>query len=315
MPVAGIPLVHRIIRWLVPFGVTDIVLNLHHRPETIARVVGDGRDLGVRVRYSWEPRLLGSGGGPRRALPLFETDRCLVINGDTLADVDLHAMAAAHARAGAAVTMALVPNPDPWWYGGVVLDEASRITRFTTSLRRQHASSSSRAESRDQPPAASSKLFHFVGVQLVERDVFGALPEGEPAESVSGLYRALIAEGTRIVQGFPSEATFYDIGTPSDYLQTSLTFARAEGHGDRIPAGLRTTVSPEASLTRSAVWDDVTVRPGAELTDCIVTDRVEVPADVRLARAILIAQDDCAAVEAGRIIGNARMFPLEEGTR
>ena len=53
-------------------GVRDLVLNLHHRPASIDARVGDGSDLGVRVRYSWEQPVLGSAGGPRRALPLLD---------------------------------------------------------------------------------------------------------------------------------------------------------------------------------------------------------------------------------------------------
>src|ERR1700731_1987366 len=66
MPVAGEPLVRRIMQWLASHGVAHPVLNLPHRPETLTSIVGDGRDLGVRVRYSWEqPSILGSAGGPR----------------------------------------------------------------------------------------------------------------------------------------------------------------------------------------------------------------------------------------------------------
>ncbi len=50
VPVAGEPMARRIVRWLAARHVHDIVLNLHHRPETIAAVVGDGSDLAARVR-------------------------------------------------------------------------------------------------------------------------------------------------------------------------------------------------------------------------------------------------------------------------
>ncbi len=60
----------RVIRILATAGIRDLVLNLHHRPASIAAFVGDGSDLDVRVRYSWEQPVLGSAGGPRRALPL-----------------------------------------------------------------------------------------------------------------------------------------------------------------------------------------------------------------------------------------------------
>src|SRR5436190_13329953 len=69
-PVDGEPLARRAIRWLVGHGVRDLVVNLHHKPESIAAAVGDGSDLGALVRYSWESPILGSAGGPRHALPL-----------------------------------------------------------------------------------------------------------------------------------------------------------------------------------------------------------------------------------------------------
>src|SRR3954463_1899364 len=110
-PVDGDPLARRTIRWLVAQGIDDLVLNLHHKPETITAAVGDGSDLGVRVRYSWESPVLGSAGGPRHALPLLldgidaAAPRTFVlVNGDTLTDVDLPAMIAAHRRTGALVT-------------------------------------------------------------------------------------------------------------------------------------------------------------------------------------------------------------------
>src|SRR5688572_5076442 len=113
LPVAGHPLVHRIIRWLSATGVRDLVLNLHHLPHTITASVGDGAGLGVRVRYSWEMPVLGSAGGPRRALPLLDTSPFLIVNGDTITDVDLVDVVETHRRSGALVTMALVPNAEP----------------------------------------------------------------------------------------------------------------------------------------------------------------------------------------------------------
>src|SRR5687767_8573965 len=75
LPVAGVPLVHRILRSLAASGVTDAVLNLHHLPHTLTRLVGDGSALGMRVRYSWEVPVLGPAGGPRRAVPLLGSTR------------------------------------------------------------------------------------------------------------------------------------------------------------------------------------------------------------------------------------------------
>ena len=124
VPVNGISLARRVSRWLAAQGVRDQVFNLHHLPASVAASIGDGAADGVRVRYSWEQPVLGSAGGPRHALPLL-TDgghqRFLLVNGDTLTDVDLDGLIAAHQRTGALVTMALIANPAPDKYGGVIV--------------------------------------------------------------------------------------------------------------------------------------------------------------------------------------------------
>ena len=159
VPINGEALVRRVIRGLAATGVRDIVLNLHYRPASIAALVGDGSDVGVRVRYSWEQPLLGSAGGPRHALALLadaDDDDFLIVNGDTLTDVDIWSLVARHRESGALVTMALIPNPRPDHYGGVLLADDGTITGFTRA--RQPATAGG------GPPT-----FHFIGVQVAKR--------------------------------------------------------------------------------------------------------------------------------------------------
>jgi NDP-sugar pyrophosphorylase family protein len=258
LPVAGEPLVRRILGQLHRSGVTRAVLNLHHKPESVARAVGDGTDVGVRVRYSWEsPAVLGSAGGPRHALSLIDSGTFLIVNGDTLTDVDLGAMLEQHRRQQALVTMALVRNTEPHKYGGARLDAHGSVTGFVAR-------------------GSTDPSYHFVGVQIAEASAFAPLADNEPYESVAALYPALITSSPHSVRGFVSEAAFMDIGTPADYLDTSLSIAAREG---RTTVGARTSIAPGARLERSILWDDVNVGEGAYLHECIVTDGVQVPAD------------------------------------
>ena len=170
LPVAGTPLVTRILRKLRHAGVERAVLNLHHHADSITRIVGDGSADGVAVRYSWEREILGSAGGPARAVPLLAADRFLIVNGDTLADVDLSAMARQHLDTNAVVTMAVVDGRAG--YNGVVADASGIVRGF----------------SRD--PGA----FHFIGVQIVNTSVFAGVDPEAQSETVHGLYPNLIAE-------------------------------------------------------------------------------------------------------------------------
>ena len=52
LPVAGCPMIRRVLKWLADQGVSKAVINLHHQPETITQVVGHGNSLGLQVRYS-----------------------------------------------------------------------------------------------------------------------------------------------------------------------------------------------------------------------------------------------------------------------
>ncbi len=259
VPVAGTPLICRQLRTLAGAGIRDVVVNLHHRPETIAAVVGDGAALGCRVRYSWERMVLGSAGGPRHALPLLD-DRFFIVNADTLCPVDFAALLDRHRASGAVATLAVTVHPAPRRYGAVLAGRGGRVAGFARA---------GAARSADAP-------WLFVGVQIVEAAVFRDLPDGAPAATVGGLYDTLLASG-RPMAVHEVPGPFHDIGTPADYAATVQAVAAAEGRSP-FSAGDRSEVHPTARVERSILWDDVTVGADCVVTGCVLADGVRVPA-------------------------------------
>src|SRR5690606_19127733 len=146
-------------------------------------------------------------------------------------------LGAAHRESGALATLAVVPNPDPARYGGVLVDTGGVVTGFT---RRGSAAPS----------------WHFVGMQVAEREAFAGLTDGEKAESVAGIYPLLMASRPGAVRAFRTRAAFHDIGTPRDYLDTCLTL----GGGNVV--GASSGVDPAAHVAASVLWDDVVVAAG-----------------------------------------------------
>src|SRR5262245_15459121 len=266
-------MIRRIIRWLVSRRVSDLVLNLHHPPATLTAVVGDGSDLGARVRYSWEqPAILGSAGGPRLALPLIGADLFFIINGDTLTDVNLDALAEAHEQSGALVTLALVPNRAFERYGGVVLDEAARVTGFVK-----------------RGPAAEGS-FHYIGVQIAHAEVFQSLRPGDVARTIGGIYDSLITSRPGSVGGFVIDAEFFDVGTVQDYWETTRVFEQKDADSGSS-WGHAAAIDPTAHVADSILWDDVEVGAGAVLQRCILTDGVRVPQNAVYRETILLMRD------------------------
>jgi mannose-1-phosphate guanylyltransferase len=282
VPINGEPLVGRAIRALEAAGVRDLVLNLHHCPATIAAAVGDGADLGVRIRYSWEQPILGSAGGPRHALPLLvdrDEDDFLIVNGDTLTDLDIGALLARHRQSDALVTMALIRNPRPDHYGGVLVSSEGWVTGF--SARRQSSGP-------DDRTTGGAHSYHFIGVQVAQARAFADLDDGVPHESVNALYPRLLAAHPHAIAAHVSTASFLDIGTPRDCLETSLALADREG--PRL-VGANARIEPSAELIRTVVWDDVTVGAGARLRECVVGDRATIPPGARFERCAIVPAD------------------------
>jgi mannose-1-phosphate guanylyltransferase len=266
MPVAGSAIIVRILRWLQASGVRRVVINLHHKPETITALVGDGSQLGLAVRYSWEPVVLGSAGGPRRALPLLESDQFLIVNGDTLTDCDLDAVVQHHAARRARVTMAVVDG-DVQRYGGVRIDEAQRVCGFGK-------------------PLEGTRTLHFIGVQAVNASVFADLPDDTPSETVRTLYPRLIAADPDAVRAYESHAEFLDVGTARDYLSTVEIIATREERPFDTGDGCR--IAPDAVVERSVLWDRVTVGHGARLIHCVVADDVIIPDGAHYENSVLV---------------------------
>jgi NDP-sugar pyrophosphorylase family protein len=149
--------------------------------------------------------------------------------------------------------MAVIPNPAPQRYGGVVVTAEGEVAAFV-------------------PRGAAASTWHFVGVQIAERQAFASLTDGVPASSVGPLYESLIASRPGAVRAFRSHAHFADIGTPRDYLDTCLALA-----GRTAVMGARVHVDPSATLDACVLWDDVRVGRGARLRRVVVGTSVNVP--------------------------------------
>jgi NDP-sugar pyrophosphorylase family protein len=288
LPVLNEPLLHHTLRLLARHGFRDVVINTHHRADTIRRAVGSGHRFGLRVRYSHEPVILGSGGGPRLVREFFGTGPALLVNGDCVFDFDLTHLLRRHRAAGAAATLALRPNPDVRRYGPVVTGPGGWIR----SMRRL-------------PRAARGTVSLFSGVQVLDPALLEELPEG-PSDIVSDLYAKLLARGVRLL-GVRVRGAWFDLGSPAFYLRSQLRLlSRSKGHTRGVSLVARGAhVAKDAQLARSVVgrgsrigararvsgsvlWPGARVGAKARVTDSIVVGGGRVAEGERVSRGIVL---------------------------
>ena len=128
VPVLGRPFLEFVLQDLARQGFRRFVLSVGFLAEQVEAHFGDGSDLGYSVEYARETEPLGTGGAIRHALPLL-SDPFVVVNGDTLLQLDLAAMLQAHQQQGELVTLAAAWVPDRGRYGALGIEQA-RVACF-----------------------------------------------------------------------------------------------------------------------------------------------------------------------------------------
>ncbi|HOU53881.1 MAG TPA: NDP-sugar synthase [Myxococcota bacterium] len=196
-PVLGIPLIRLVLCRLRQTGVNEAVINLHHLPGAIVRELGSGRDLGMRLEYSDEPILLGTGGGVRAVADFFQGEEAFWLhNGDILADWDLESVWRMHHDRQAVATLALDEGEERPEARMVEIDAMDRVVGI-----------------RGRPRRGDGTRVVFTGVSVLTPHVLQTLPQGEVSCLVNqGLIPLL--ERDRLVLGARVHGTFVDIGTP-----------------------------------------------------------------------------------------------------
>src|SRR5437868_6148794 len=110
LPVLGKPLVGYVAEYLARFDIRDVIVNLHHRPDSVRASLGDGSEFGVNLNYVHEPKILGTSGALDNARELFDRETFVVINGKIITDIDLSAALKIHRERNALATLVLLRN-------------------------------------------------------------------------------------------------------------------------------------------------------------------------------------------------------------
>jgi mannose-1-phosphate guanylyltransferase len=232
-------------------GQGPVVVNAHHLADQVASYA---RSAGLAV--SREEELLGTAGGLRAAGGLLGAGDVLVWNGDMIGDLDVGALAAAHARNaadGSVATLVVRPRSDKG--GNTGLDAERGVVR----LRRETC--------RD----GEVKSADFLGVYVVGDALRRSLPR--EGDIIAESFLPAIRSGRRIA-AFATDADFIDVGTPRAYLEANLRWLarRAEpswvGEGAQVEAGVTlegVVVGKGARVTGKGRVAACVVWPGAVL--------------------------------------------------
>lgn len=285
VPLVGQPFLGYMLEWLRRHGVDDVVLSCGFLADGVKAVLGDGERFGVKLTYVEEPAPLGTGGALKYAEDLL-ADRFFMLNGDVLTDIDLTAQLAQHERTGARATLALTPVADPSAYGLVPLNEDLSVAEFL-----------------EKPGADEAFDGNLVnaGAYIIEREVLAEMaPAGTNISIERDVFPTLVGHG---LYGCPSNRYWFDIGTPSRYLQATF---------DILEGNVETEVGTRLIAGGMRLLDDVQARgrivaPAVFGSDCVVGTAATVGGRVVLGDGVRIGER--ARVESSVLLDGVTVGP------
>jgi NDP-sugar pyrophosphorylase family protein len=270
VPIANEALIEHHLRQLKQLGVQEVMINVHHLPDVMQHILGDGERLGLKLHYSLElPEILGTGGGLAKVCDFFkDEDAFLFINGDILHDISLENAIKAHKASGAVATLLTRPHPNDGKTGyiGVRDNDVRRVP--------------------DMPDDESLEKMMFTGLHVLSPTIFEYLEQGTFGCVLRTGYRAMIEQGLPVHSHFVSDAFWCDIGTPASYLEANWALLRQRGlhqlieksavwgeeskAGEKVIVGASATIGAGSELFETVVWPNSTVPPHTRLERAIV---------------------------------------------
>jgi len=267
LPVLGKPLVGYVAEYLAGYGVSEAIVNLHHRPDSVRASLGDGERFGLKLDYIHEPVILGTSGALDNARDFFDDNTFVLVNGKIITDIDLSWALETHRRTKALATLVLKRN-DARERFSVVETRDGLVQRFG-----------------GMPAASGDVPLMFTGIQILEPRIFEYIPRGVFSHTTTEVYPQAIARGERIA-AHVGEGTWYELSTLRRYLDISLALLKAEGR--TVYAGTNSAIDDGAAVQDSILWNDVVIESGATVSRSIIGDAVRVTRGERWEDAVVV---------------------------
>jgi len=200
IPINGIPLIFYNLALLKKHGIREVVINLHHLGGQIRQLLGDGKDFGFKFHYSFEKKILGTGGGILKAKRYFKKQPFLVINGDIITDIDLKKMIAEQKKCQSLASLAVIRTPRALKAGPVYIDSKSRIVSIL------------------QKPSSKATPTLFSGLHIIDPKI---LQRQKPGFSciIRQIYIPALQKGA-FMEGYPFKGYWNDLGTFESWKKT-----------------------------------------------------------------------------------------------
>ncbi|HUO85199.1 MAG TPA: sugar phosphate nucleotidyltransferase [Thermoanaerobaculia bacterium] len=280
IPLCNRPLIGWALDSLEAAGALEVVVNLHHLSDPLAAWIEQEIKGRLPVHFSHEEKILGTGGGIRRARRWLESDEgFFVVNADTFQQPPLRELERRRREEGALAALLLRHPPASDRFTPVGFD-GHRVTGI------------------GEVPEGSEAVM-FAGSHTTSSRIFTWIPDRDFSGITEDVYLPLIRSNQERIAGLIDDGLWFDVGTPLRYLEASAAIRERMISGAMLPpAGSRISDSSlvddraeiAGSITASVVGSQTRIAAGGSVAGSILWDRVEIPTGARV-ESSLIAHD------------------------
>ena len=300
IPFMNKPLVGYVAEYLAQYDCREVLVNLHHQPESVRAALGDGSRFGVSLNYIEEPDILGTSGALDNARDWLEGGTFVVVNGKIVTDINLAKALETHRRTKALATLVLRRNPARERFS-IIETHTGLVAGFgkmpvpPTSDNDSERAFATRQMSNviATNSVADSAIFDetplmFTGIQILEPRIFDYIPRKVFSHTTTDVYPQAILAG-EIIAAHIAEGMWYELSTIERYLEISLALLRQKGT-DRI-IGKDSSVAEGAFVRDAVLWENVHVEAGARVRRAVLADGVRIRAGEAIENAAVVRAD------------------------
>lgn len=319
LPIINKPMMEHTMMKLKDLGITEFIVLLYFKPETIKDYFGDGSDFGIKITYVLPDDDYGTAGAVKLAEEFIGDENFIIISGDLVTDFDFQRIFDYHKAKDAKLSITLTSVENPLEFGVVIANENGVIEKFL------------------EKPSWGEVFSDTIntGIYIIEPEILQYIPKNENYDFGKDLFPRLMREGVELIAG-NAEGYWRDVGNPESYRdvyddilnfkvnlqisgkktvfpngtlysEESYNFDKSIeiignvvlGKNIKLANGVKlsnvvlgdnVTIGKDSKIRNTVMWNDVSVGKNALLDACVICNDNRIGKNVTVKAGLILAE-------------------------
>ncbi len=282
LPIMNKPMMEHTMMMLKDLGITEFIVLLYFKPETIQEYFKDGSDFGIKITYVIPDDDYGTAGAVKYAQEHIGDENFIIISGDLVTDFDLKKLFLFHKKQKSKLSIGLTSVENPLQFGVVIANEDNMIEKFL------------------EKPSWGEVFSDTIntGIYIIEPEILDFIPKGENFDFAKDLFPALMDQKIALM-AYNLKGYWRDVGNPQSYREVYEDILNKEvkfkisGKKKKYPDGVLYSLG-ENSIDESVeiigtvlLGDNITINKNVKLTNTVIGDNVTIGATSKIKNSVI----------------------------